>query len=242
MKKIFELIKCDLKIFIREPMGAAFIIFFPIVMMVASFIVDSGGNYLIEMIAGTIGLAIMSSSIMGVAIVMGINRETNIYKRYHISNIKGYMIFLSIFIVHAFLTIISTLLQLSLVIVLYGIDKLINADLVGVIMDYLISIILLFSIGIFLSSVIKSLKNLHGITSLIFTIMMLLCGSTFPISKMPNYMQKIVMLLPLSHINSILYHDLIGGNVHKGIFYIYAMVVTAICFGIGIRHFKWEVE
>lgn len=56
-------------------------------MMVASFIVDSGGNYLIEMIAGTIGLAVMSSSIMGVAIAIGINRETNIYKRYQISNI-----------------------------------------------------------------------------------------------------------------------------------------------------------
>lgn len=174
MKKIFELIKCDFKIFIREPMGAAFIIFFPMVMMVVNFIVGSGGSYLIEMIAGTIGLAIMSSAIMGVAIVIGINRETNIYKRYQISNIKGYMIFLSIFIVHTFLTLISTLLQFLSVIVIYGIDKLYSANLTGFVVDYFVSVILLFSIGIFLSSVIKSLKNLHGITSLTFTIMMLL--------------------------------------------------------------------
>lgn len=242
MKKIFELIECDFKIFIREPMGAAFIIFFPLVMMIVSFVVDSGGSYLIEMIAGTIGLAIMSSSIMGVAIAIGINRETNIYKRYRISNIKGYMVFLSIFIVHTFLTLISTLLQFSSVIVIYGTDKLYNANLTGFVVDYFISIILLFSIGICLSSIIKSLKNLHGVTSLTFTVMMLLCGSAFPISKMPNFMQKIVMVLPLSHINNILYHDLAGDIVHKGIFYIYAIVVTAICFGIGIKYFKWEVE
>lgn len=121
-------------------------------------------------------------------------------------------------------------------------DKLYNADLTGFIVDYFVSVILLFSIGICLSSVIESLKNLHGITSLTFTIMMLLCGSAFPISKMPNFMQKIVMVLPLSHINSILYHDLTGDIVHKGIFYIYAMVVTVICFGIGIKYFKWETE
>lgn len=242
MKKIFELIKCDFKIFIREPMGAAFIIFFPLMMMVVSFIVDSGGSYLIEMIAGTIGLAIMSSSIMGVAIVIGINRETNIYKRYRISNIKEYMIFLSIFIVHAFFTLISTLLQFLLVAMIYGMDKLYSANLTGFVVDYFISVILFFSIGICLSSIIKSLKNLHGITSLTFTIMMLLCGSAFPISKMPNFMQKIVMVLPLAHTNSILYHDLTGDIVHKGIFYIYVMVVIVICFGIGIKYFKWEVE
>ena len=61
---------------------------------------------------------------MGVAIVIGINRETNIYKRYRISNIKEYMIFLSIFIVHTFLTLISTLLQFLLVAMIYGMDKL----------------------------------------------------------------------------------------------------------------------
>lgn len=241
MRKNIELLKCDLKIFIREPMGAAFIIFFPIIMMIVNFFIDSQGEYLIEMIAGTIGLTMMSSAIMGVAIVIGINRETNIYKRYQISNLKEYMLFLSGFIVQTLLTLISTLLQFLLVIAVYRSDKFYNINLFGFIIDYLVSTMLLFSIGIFLSSVVKSLKNLHGVTSLFFTVMMLLCGSAFPISKIPNFMQKIVILLPLSQINISLYQDLVGVGTDKLIFYIYAIALSILCLGLGIKYFKWEV-
>lgn len=240
MRKNIELLKCDLKIFVREPMGAAFIIFFPVIMMIVNFFVDSQGKYLLEMMAGTIGLSIMSSGIMGVAIVIGINRETNIYKRYQISNIKGYMLFLSIFIVQMFITTTSVILQFLLAITLYGNGKFSNINIFGFVIDYLISITLLFSIGLFLSSVVKSLKNLHGIASLFFTVMMLLCGSAIPISKMPNFMQKAVMILPLSQINISLYQDLKGLCINKFIFYIYAIFFSILCLGLGIKHFKWE--
>jgi|GEM_PF-5022380 putative ABC-2 type transporter len=240
MRKIIELLKCDLKIFVREPMGALFIIFFPEIIMIANFFIDSQGEYLTEMMAGTIGLSIMSSGIMGVAIVIGVNRETNVYKRYQISNMKEYMLFSSIFIVQMLLTTSSVISQFLLAITLYGSAKFSDINGFVFVIDYLISISLLFSIGLFLSSVVKSLKNLHGIASIFFTVMMLLCGSAFPISKMPSLMQKIVMILPLSHINISIYQDLEGICANKFIFYIYAIFFSILCFGLGIKHFKWE--
>ena len=160
MKKYMELLKCDLKIFIREPMGAGFIIFFPIIMLFINFIVDSNGKYFQEMIAGTSGLAIMSSTIMGVAIVIGINRETNIYRRYEISNIKKNMIFTSMFIVQVILNTCAIILQFLVAILFYGFERFCYMDIGYFIIDCLIATILLFSIGTLLSSIIKSLKNL----------------------------------------------------------------------------------
>ena len=97
------------------------------------------------------------------------------------------------------------------------------------------------SIGMLVGGVAKNTKQAGVIASLLYFPMLVFSGTTLPVEVMPQAMQKVVSLFPLTQGISLMKHSFLGvstGNVLIPVTVI--IVVMLLCTGLAIRFFRWE--
>jgi ABC-2 type transport system permease protein len=153
-------------------------------------------NYFDFVLAGILGLALMNSSIISVAVGMSKYREDKILKRLTTTPMKTWW-----FIVGEVLSrLVMNILQVSIIL---SIGKFIfDAHIYGnVFVIYLLALLgsILFQLlGFVIASFVKTTDAAQGAATAITIPMMFLGGVFFPIDTMPRWLFSIVQYLPIA--------------------------------------------
>ena len=108
-------------------------------------------------------------------------------------------------------------------------------------LGYLLVMISIFSIGMMVGGIAKNSKIAGVIASALYFPMLVFSGATLPYEFMPEVMQKIVDILPLTQGIKILKNTALGLPIGDATVPIIIMLVIAvICGFISIKFFKWE--
>lgn len=153
-------------------------------------------TYFDFILAGILGLALMNSSIIGIAVGMAKYREDKILKRITTTPIKGWQ-----FVGAEVLSrLVLNFFQISLILIIgkYVFDAHIYGNIFVI---YLVSIVgaLLFQLmGFLIASVSKTTSAAEGMATAVTIPMMFLAGVFFPIDSLPSWLYSIVQYLPLA--------------------------------------------
>ncbi len=247
MKTYKTLLKNEFKLSLRGMDMLIFAVFMPIIVLVIlGFIYGQkpafeGAEYtFLEQSFGALcSIAICAGGVMGLPLVVSDYRSKHILKRYQVTPISPVMILLVeifIYVIYAVVSLVSLLIVATVFF-----DFQMQGSFGGFILGWLFVMISIFSIGMMVGGIAKDSKIAGVIASVLYFPMLIFSGATLPYEVMPEAMQKIVNVLPLTQGIKILKATALGLPMENiGISCILLIGVTVICSFVGIKCFKWE--
>jgi ABC-2 type transport system permease protein len=82
----------------------------------------------------------------------------------------------------------------------------------------------------------------NGMTSMIQFPMMFLSGAFFQIEAMPDVLQTVARVIPLTYLADALRQVMVGGAPFAPLWLCFAVLAgwLVVCFGIAARQFRWQ--
>jgi len=159
-------------------------------------------NYFDFVLAGLIGLALMNSSVIGIAVSMNKYREDKILKRITTTPLPTWQFILA----EVFSRLIVNVVQVSLILLvgIYFFKGHIYGDLWLIYLIVILGALLFQLIGFLVASVTKTTQAAESMATAITIPMMFLAGVFFPIDSLPKWLFSIVQYLPLAPLLRIL--------------------------------------
>lgn len=97
------------------------------------------------------------------------------------------------------------------------------------------------SIVLLVGGIAKNSKQAGVIASLLYFPMLIFSGTTLPVEVMPQAMQKLISLFPLTQGLTLMKSTFLGISQGNALVPVGVMLaVTAACSGLAIRSFRWE--
>jgi ABC-2 type transport system permease protein len=196
-------------------------------------------NYAAFLVPGLIGLNLLSMGLFAVGMVTVAYREKGKFRRLAVTPLPKWVFLLGQILQRVTVVVIQTALlliaaRLGFHIVNQG-SYLIFAALV------IFGTATFLAMGFALSSFASTVETYGAISNLVFFPLMLLSGVYFRIDNAPQWLQKIVFILPLSPYLRMLravYNDgatLAGHGTGLAILAVWAV----LCFILAVKRFKW---
>ena len=106
---------------------------------------------------------------------------------------------------------------------------------------WLLTLVSMFSIGLLMASLCRTVKATNAVTSLVYFPMLFLSGATIPFELFPSGLQKVASVLPLTQGIKLMKAASMGTQVESvmGIIVLLA-VITIVCTAISVKTFRWE--
>jgi ABC-2 type transport system permease protein len=98
------------------------------------------------------------------------------------------------------------------------------------------------ALGYVIASFAKTEDAANGMTSIVQFPMMFLSGTFFQIEQMPEFLQQIARLIPLTYLSDALRQVMVDGAAFAPLGVCAAVLLgwLVVCFGIAARFFKWQ--
>lgn len=189
--------------------------------------------------AAVITIGILATGVMGVPLTIADYRHRGILKRFQVTPVSP----LQILFAQGLIQLSSALVSFIGVTVVYHL--LFDYELKGswpiFLLTYLFVILAMYSIGIFIGSIVPDQKAANVWSSVAYFTMLLFSGATIPYETMPRLFQWIMDILPLSHGIHLLKQTSTGAPLTDGLFHLLILTVC-IVIGLGgaIKFFKWK--
>lgn len=247
MKTFCTLLKNELKLNIRNMNMVIFAVILPlIVLVILGFLYGTnpaadGTDYtfLEQSIGALCAISICAGGLMGLPLVVAEYRERKILKRFQVTPISPRMLLtveLLIYVLYALVSLITLLLVSRLA---WGVQ--LRGSWIGFIGSWLLTVLSTLSIGMMVGGIAKNAKSASVIACILYFPMLIFSGATLPFEVMPEIMQKIISVFPLTQGIQLMKAMFLGVALESSILPIIVMPCIAIaCSGIAVKYFKWE--
>ncbi|MGN1158942.1 MAG: ABC transporter permease [Lachnospiraceae bacterium] len=247
MKTFRILLKNELKMSLRGMDMLIFAVIMPIIVLIILGVVFGhkpafeGAEYsfLDQSFGALCSIAICVGGVMGLPLVISDYRSKQILKRYQVTPIKPSLVLMVEVAMYVTYSVISLLSLFFVATCFFGFKMRGNFGLF--LLGYLLVMISMFSIGMMVGGIAKDSKIAGVIASALYFPMLIFSGATLPYEVMPDSMQKIVNILPLTQGIKILKHTALGlptDNVTGAV--IFMLLIAVICSTIAVKFFRWE--
>jgi ABC-2 type transport system permease protein len=249
MRGLFQLTWLEIKIFLREPLGAIGTIAVPVALFL---LVGRATNRSVDTPRITTGFEFMRtglpvmvsvfmaiSAVISLVTIISIYREGGILKRLRATPLRPHTILSA----HVLAKLLFTAATLTLM-MLAG-RRFYPAGLQAPVISFagalLLSTLSILSIGFVVASVVRTARFAQPVSALIFYPMIGVSGLFVPVEALPAGLQIVARLLPMTYIVSLLSGIWSGEpwSVHLGDVGALA-VFGAIFLAISSRVFRWE--
>ncbi|WP_106769234.1 ABC transporter permease [Paenibacillus faecalis] len=186
-----------------------------------------------------ITIGVLATGVMGVPLTIADYRHRGILRRFQVTPVSP----LHILLVQVVIQLSSALVSFIGVTAVY--ELLFDYEMKGswgiFLLTYAFVICAMYSIGIFIGSVVPDQRSANLWSSLAYFTMLLFSGATIPYEIMPRFFQWFMNIFPLSHGIHLLKQVSIGGTA-QSLFASFAVLVLCIVLGLGgaIKFFKWK--
>ena len=247
LRGLFKLTWLEIKIFLREPLGAIGSVLLPVVIFVV--VSRFGGGRTPNSLAAAgflrvglpvfVSVLIALSGVLSLVTIISIYREGGILKRLRATPLRPQTILTA----HVLVKLTLTTLTMALT-VLAGkryYSVLAHFPVFGFTIALLISTWSILSIGFLIASIVPTARFAQPVGAAILYPMIGLCGLFVPVQSMPPALQTLARALPLTYAVSLLEGILKGEpwSAHMGD--VAALVaVFVICTALSAKVFRWE--
>ncbi len=245
---LWKLTWLEIKIFLREPLGAFGSIFFPVVVFVVAGRI-MGGRLTPNFIAATgfvrvgmpvfVSMLIALSGVLSLVTIISIYREGGILRRLRATPLRPQTILTAHVLVKLALTVLSMALMVLAGKRYYPIH--VDVPIFGFALALLISTWSILSIGFLIASIVPTARFAQPIGAAILYPMLALSGLFVPTQSLPPVLQVAARVLPLTYAVSLLEGIWKGEAWSAHIGDVAALVVVfAICTALSAKVFRWE--
>jgi ABC-2 type transport system permease protein len=248
LRGLWKLTWIEIKIFLREPLGAFGTILVPVVVFVivgrvAGRTISPRALAASDLVRVSLpvfaSILIALSAVLSLVTIISIYREGGILKRLRATPLRPQTILTAHVVVKLLLTAVTLVLMMLAGKRYYPVD--VNVPLVSFAIALLISTWSILSIGFVIASIVPTARFAQPVGAVIMYPMVALSGLFMPIDSMPPAMQTLARLMPLTYAVSLLRGIWNGDawSMHTGD--VAALVVVfAICTALSSRVFRWE--
>jgi len=245
---LWKLTWLEIKIFMREPLGAFGSILFPVLVFVVAGRLLGGRVTPSSIPVATfvrVGLPVLASvlislsGVLSLVTIIAIYREGGILKRLRATPLRPQTILTA----HVLVKLALTLVTLALMVLAgkryYPVN--VSVPIVGFAIALLISTWSILSIGFLIASIVPTARFAQPIGAAILYPMIALCGLFVPLESLPPALHAAARLLPLTYSVSLLEGIWKGEPWSAHIGDIAALVVIfVICTALSAKVFRWE--
>lgn len=249
MRGLVQLTWLEIKIFLREPLGAIGTLVMPVVVFLLIGRAMSRGTGTAQTPRGLeflqSGLPVMAalfmaiSAVISLVTIISIYREGGILKRLRATPLRPHTILSAHVLVKLLFTALTLVLMMLAGRRYYPVAM--QAPWVSFAIALMLSTLSILSIGFVIASVVRTARFAQPVGAVIFYPMIALSGLFLPIEAMPPGLQVVARLLPLTYIVSLLRGIWSGGpwSAHLGDLAALA-IVGVISMALSARVFRWE--
>lgn len=247
MKTFAKMLKIEGKLSIRDMNMVIFAEIMPLVILIIIGVIygkkeaytGAGYTFLEQSFGAICSIAICAGGLMGLPIAISDYRERKILKKFQVTPIHPAMLLLVYIAIYSLYAASSMAILWVVAKVIWKIS--IRGSVVLFLAGWLLVLTAILSIGVLVGGIAKNSKSASVIASLLYFPMLVFSGATLPYEVMPEMMQKVVDVLPLTQGIKILKAAVLGEPVNQVTLSIVIMVlISLICNGIAIKYFKWE--
>lgn len=247
MKTFKTMLKNEMKLSLRDMNMVIFAICIPLVIMIILGIICGdkpafeGAEYtFLEQSFGALAtIAICAGGVMGLPLVVSDYRSKKILKRFKVTPVSPAML-LAVQVVIYTIYSVASLVLLYVVLALFF-DFQMLGSLPVFLGGYVLVMLSIFSIGMMVGGISPNPQIASVIACLLYFPMLIFSGATLPYEVMPDTLQKIANIMPLTQGIKLLKAASLGLPIENIFVPIIIMVVLAvICIGVSLRFFKWE--
>ncbi len=249
LRGLRQLTWIEIKIFMREPLGAIGSLVIPVIIFVMLGKATAGkaaqsapkmGKLLSPGgIPTLVSIFITISAVSSLIAIISIYREGGILKRLRATPLRPWTILTAHVIVKLLLTALTMALMVMAGKRYFAIGP--DVPFAGFTIALLISTLSILSIGFIIASIVPTARFAQPIGAVIFYPMIALSGLFFPIDSLSPAWRTVARVLPLSHSASLLQGIWSGDrwSAHTGDIAALA-VVFVVCIAVSSRVFRWE--
>jgi ABC-2 type transport system permease protein len=248
LRGLWTLTWLEIKIFLREPLGAIGTILIPVVVFaVVGRAIGRPERLQAASVPGFIrvglpvlvALSIAISAVLSLVTIVSIYREGGILKRLRATPLRPH----TILIAHVLVKLILTALTIALMIAVgkryFPIDP--KAPIVAFGTAVLVATLSLLSMGFVIASLVPTARFAQPVAAALLYPMIGLSGLFVAIDRLPPGLRALGQVNPLTYATSLLQGVWVGEawRAHLG-----DLAALAVCFGLGLaisaRVFRWE--
>lgn len=248
LRGLWKLTWIELKVFMREPLGAFGTIGIPVVVFIgvgrifAHWMLPSmlaANNFVRVDLPVMAALLIAVNSVLSLVTIVSIYREGGILRRLRATPLRPQTILTAHVLVKLLLTVVTLALLVLVGKRYYPIG--VHAPLFGFTIALLISTWSVLSIGFLIASVVPTARFAQPIGAVIMYPMIGVTGLFLPIAQMPPALRAVVRVNPLTYAVSLMQGIWSGDkwSAHAGD--VAALIlVFLVCTALSAKVFRWE--
>jgi ABC-2 type transport system permease protein len=238
----------EIKIFLREPLGAIGTIGIPVVMFIVlgrlagrSLVSASRvGNDLVRVNFPVFSAVLISiSAVLSLVTIISIYREGGILKRLRATPLRPLTILTAHVLVKLLLMAVTLVLMLLAGKRYYPVD--VNVPVAGLMIAMLITTLSILSLGFVIASIVPTARFAQPIGAIILYPMIAVSGLFLPVASLPPQLRWLARILPITYAVSLLQgiwkND--AWSAHIGDIAALAAAFV-VCTAISAKVFKWE--
>jgi ABC-2 type transport system permease protein len=248
MRGLLKLTWIELKIFMREPLGAIGTVVVPVLVFVALGMLGArvmpGGqpsqNSIFKVDVPVFAAVLIAiNAVLSLVSIISIYREGGILKRLRATPLRPQTILTAQVLVKVILTAMTFILTLLAGKRYFPIGS--NAPVLSFTLALLLSTVSILSIGFLIASIVPTARFAQPIGGVILYPMIALSGLFVPLASMPPAMRMVAKSLPLTYAVSLLQGAWRGDPWSGHVGDIVALIlVFVICVGLSAKVFRWE--
>ena len=248
MRGLLELTWLEIKIFLREPLGALTTIGIPVLLFIVfgrvvgrrPALASQAASGLVRVeLPVFVTVLIAINAVLSLVTIISIYREGGILKRLRATPLRPQTILAAHVIVKLLLTVVTLMLTVLVGKRYYPLD--VDVPLFRFTIALLVSTLSILSIGFLIASLVPTARFAQPVGAIILYPMIALSGLFFPIESLPPTLQTVARLLPLAYAVSLLQGIWKGDawSAHPGDLAALAVVFLA-CTALAAKVFRWE--
>ena len=249
MRGLLQLTWLEIKIFLREPLGAIGTIAVPVAVFLIVARAMSGrpgappAPESLQFVQGglpvMVSVFIAISAVISLITIVSIYREGGILKRLRATPLRPYTILSA----HVLAKLLFTAVTLTLMILagrrFYPTG--LQAPVISFAFALLVSTLSILSIGFVVASVVPTARFAQPVSALIFYPMLGLSGLFVPVEALPSGLQWLARLLPMTYVVSLLSGIWNGESWFAHLGDLAALAIAGAAFvALSSRVFRWE--
>ncbi len=249
MRGFLQLTWLEIKIFLREPLGAIGTMAVPVlVFLFVGRSMNRGTgvpetpedvNFLASGLPVLVSVFMAISAVISLVTIVSIYREGGILKRLRATPLRPYTILSAHVVVKLLFTAMTLLLMILAGRRFYPVGM--TGPVISFAIALLVSTLSVLSIGFVIASLVPTARFAQPVGALVFYPMIGLSGLFVPVEALPGGLQMVARLLPMTYIVSLLTGIWNGApwSAHLGDLAALALF-GVVCAAISARVFRWE--
>ena len=211
----------------------------PLVVPEARTIQTENLNFISYFVPSMLGLSVMQVGIFA-AIPLVADREKLILKRLAATPLRRWQLVGSNVLMRLLIAMVQAVIIVAVGVVAFGVE--VTGSVAAVAGFVILGALAFLALGYVVASYAETEDAANGMTSVIQFPMMFLSGTFFPIDEMPDVLQSIARVIPLTYLSDALRQVMVGGAAFAPLYVCAAVLLgwLVVCFGIASVKFRWQ--